>query len=106
MEENIKKRNPIEIGLSGHLFWDVDSSGLEMMKNASLIIKRVLEYGLLEDWKIIHEYYGLEFIAHTTTGFRELEPRATHFIAHLSGIPLTQFRCYTTEQSKNPHWNF
>jgi len=96
----------IESDLSPHLFWDVNKKSLDWGKNASFIIKRVLEYGLWSDWKIIDAHYGIEFIAEKAKHFRELEPKALNFIATLSHVPLTAFRCYTTIQSKNPHWNF
>lgn len=101
-----QKKHFIDPKLSPHLFWDVDRSSLEMKKNTSFIIKRVLEYGLWNDWKIIQQYYGIAKIAQAAIKFRELEPKSLHFIATLSEIPLNKFRCYTTAQSKNPHWNF
>ncbi|MBA3985473.1 MAG: hypothetical protein H0X63_02615 [Flavobacteriales bacterium] len=101
-----QKKHLINPGLSPHLFWDVDRVNLDMEKNASFIIKRVLEYGLWNDWKIIQQNYGIANIAQTALKFRELEPKSLHFIAVLSGMPLNKFRCYTTIQSKNPHWNF
>jgi hypothetical protein len=93
-------------GFSQHLFWDVDKDALEWEKSAPFIIKRVLEYGLWEDWKIIHKHYGIKLIAEKSMDFRELEPKALNFISTLSNIPTKAFRCYTTIQSKNPHWNF
>lgn len=92
--------------LSTHLFWDVNKNTLNWEKNASLIIKRVLEYGLWEDWKIIYEKYGIALIAEKAKNLRELEPKALNFIATVSNVPVNAFRCYTTTQSKNPHWNF
>ncbi len=106
MNPQQKNQNTIEPGLSPHLFWDVERAGLDMEKNASFIIKRVLEYGLWNDWKIIQQYYGIPAIAQSALKLRELEPKSLHFIAELSGIPLNKFKCYTTIQSKNPHWNF
>lgn len=91
---------------SQHLFWDVDKTKLEMDKDAPYIIKNVLEYGLMNDWNLIKSYYTIPFIAKTAQTFRDLEPRACSFIAAISHTPITQFRCYTTQQSTPPHWNF
>jgi hypothetical protein len=96
----------VKAGLSPHLFWDVNSDTLDWEKSAPIIIKRVLEYGLWEDWKIIYKKYGIKLITEKAMLFRELEPKALNFIAVISNIPLKAFRCYTTTQSKNPHWNF
>ena len=64
---------------SAHLFWDVRKEDVDFDEHAQYIIKRVLEYGLLEDWNLIRQYYGL---------------------------PKEQFRCYIWKQSNIQHWNF
>ena len=38
--------------------------------------RQVLEYGMLQDWNIVKQYYGLGRIVEIAKGFRELEPRA------------------------------
>ncbi|MFA7359789.1 MAG: hypothetical protein WC139_02010 [Candidatus Kapaibacterium sp.] len=91
---------------SRHLFWDTDRGLLDFEKNRSYIIKQVLEYGLLSDWKMLKEYYGIDKIAETTAALREIEPKALSFISVLSGIPKEKFRCYITQQSVPGHWNF
>ena len=93
-------------GFSKHLFWDTDRGLLDFEKNRSYIIKQVLEYGLLKDWKMLKEYYGIDKIAETAVTFRELEPKALSFISLLSEISKEKFRCYTTQQSVPRHWNF
>ena len=61
---------------STYLFWDVNKDDLDMEKHSQYIIKRVLEYGMLQDWNIVKQYYGLGRIVEIAKGFRELEPRA------------------------------
>ncbi len=92
--------------LSSHLFWDVDRMTLDMSTHKKFIIRRVLEYGLLSDWIIIKNYYGIVEIGRIATSFRSLDRRAMSFIATYSGIPVNTFRCYTTRQSIPQHWNF
>ena len=92
--------------LSPHLFWDVNPGELETDRSKNLIIKRVLEYGLWEDWLLLKKFYGLETITNTTQTFRELDPRSLAFIAQLSGVPREKFKCYTTKQLTPQHWNF
>jgi hypothetical protein len=72
--------------LSPHLFWDVNPGELETDRSKKLIIKRVLEYGLWEDWLLLKKFYGLETITNITRDFRELDARSLAFIAHLSGF--------------------
>ena len=57
----------------------------------------VLEYGLLSDWLLIMDYYGLDQITDSSKAFRELEPKALAFIASLSNLPKETFRCYTSK---------
>ena len=92
--------------LSPHLFWDVKSEQLDREQNKSYIIKRVLEYGLWNDWLLIKNKYGLQTIIIETQRFRELDPKALAFVSVLSEVPKEKFRCYTTRQLTAPHWNF
>lgn len=92
--------------LSPHLFWDVQANQLDREHNKAFIIKRVLEYGLWNDWLLIKEKYGLQTIGMEAQRFRELDPKALAFISHLTEVPKEKFRCYTTRQLTNPHWNF
>lgn len=88
------------------MFWDVKPELLDFERSKIFIIKRVLEYGLWEDWLLLKKIYGLETITITTQGFRELDPKTLAFIAHISGVLKEKFRCYTTKQLTPKHWNF
>ena len=91
---------------SKHLFWDVQRNLLDINKNDAYIIRQVLEYGKLNDWILIKDYYGIQGIAQKAMQFRSLEKKALSFISTLSNVPITKFRCYTTQQSNPLHWNF
>lgn len=91
---------------STYLFGDVDKTALDMEKHSQYIIKRVLEYGLLQDWNAVKQYYGLERIVEIAKTFRELEPRALAYLSAISQTPKEQFRCYTYQRSNPQRWNF
>ena len=91
---------------SAHLFWDVRKEDVDFDEHAQYIIKRVLEYGLLEDWNLIRQYYGLSKIVEVAKELRDLEPRALAYISAVSKTPKKQFRCYIWKQSNIQHWNF
>ena len=91
---------------SAHLFWDVRKEDVDFDEHAQYIIKRVLEYGLLEDWNLIRQYYGLSKIVEVAKELRDLEPRALAYISAVSKTPKEQFRCYIWQQSNIQHWNF
>lgn len=91
---------------SPHLFWDVNKDKLDFVTNKSQVIQQVLEYGLLSDWLIIKEMYGVQQIGKTASTFRQLDPMALSFIVALYGLPKESFTCYATKQLMPPHWNF
>jgi hypothetical protein len=91
---------------SKHLFWDVDRDTLDLEQDKAYIIKNVLEYGLIEDWKVIKESYGISVITREAMSFRNLDKKALSFISNISKTPKEDFRCYNYQQSIPPHWNF
>ena len=91
--------------MSQHLFWDVDVDDLDFDTHKAYIVQRVLEYGLLEDWKLLKHQMGVAEIAEVCKTLRTLDPKALAFISLISKIPKTQFRCYTTKQSNPTLWN-
>lgn len=93
-------------GFSVNLFWDVDKNSIDLIQNAPYVIKRVLEYGQIEDWRLLLDYYGLEKIVSITKNLRSLEPRALAFVSTVSRTPQEQFRCYNTRQLNPEHCNF
>ncbi|MCE1200546.1 MAG: hypothetical protein LWX09_00405 [Bacteroidia bacterium] len=91
---------------SPHLFWDVNRIALSPEKDKAYIIKQILEFGKIEDWFLLRNFYGIEEIANVAQSFRDLDPKALSFIALLSQRPKHAFRCFTFQQSIPKHWNF
>lgn len=91
---------------STYLFWDVNKDDLDMEKHSQYIIKRVVEYGMLQDWNIVKKYYGIKRIVEAATRFRELEPRALAYLSAISQTPKEKFRCYTYQRLNPQRWNF
>jgi len=98
--------NHNEINFSEHLFWDVNANELDMDKHKEFIVSRVLDYGLMNDWQIIKEYYSLEQLANIAKSVRTLMPKSLSFIASITDTQITDYRCYKLTQSNPPHWNF
>ena len=91
---------------SKNLFWDADTSELDMEKHAGYIVERVLDGGTWDDWLFLRTYYGLEKIKNIALDLRSLERKSLAFIATVTRIPENQFRCYKQLQSNNLHWYF
>ena len=76
----IRMKTPL-YNLSQHLFWDADISNLDFEKSKKLIIQRVLDYGLINDWQIIYKEYGIQEIAKTAVSLRDLDIKSASFIS-------------------------
>ena len=90
---------------SNNLFWDVDTSLLAMNTHSAFIIQRVLEYGQMNDWRLINSYYGLDKIVEECKQFRTLDPVCLSFICTISHTKPEQYRCYHFRQSTPTLWN-
>jgi len=86
------------------LFWDVDLGSFEPVRHPRWLFKRVLEYGTLDDWWLIKDYFGLDNILAELKQVRSLEPRALNFIATLTHTPLKEFKCYRQKPLNRQHW--
>lgn len=93
----LKRTNSQLTDLSSHLFWDVDIGNLDVNKSKKLIVQRVLDYGLIGDWQILLEIYGISEIGITAKSLRELDNKSVAFISLLSKIPKEQFLCFISK---------
>lgn len=91
--------------LSQYLFWDMDVDLLDVETNSAQLIQRVLEYGELDDWRKIRDFYGLERIANDCKKLRSLNPKALSFVCAITGTKKEDYRCYHIRQSNLTHWN-
>lgn len=91
--------------LSQYLFWDMDVDLLDVETNSAQLIQRVLEYGELDDWRNIRDFYGLERIANDCKKLRSLNPKALSFVCAITGTKKEDYRCYHIRQSNLTHWN-
>lgn len=100
------KNTENNLSFSHNLFWDIELSELDLEKHAKFIVGRVLDYGTMNDWRFIRNYYGMERIKEIALNIRSMFPESLSFISTITHIPQNQFRCYKQLQSKNRHWNF
>jgi hypothetical protein len=104
---NIILMNNLQLNeFSSHIFWDVDVNKLDIDNSRKLIIKRVLDYGLMRDWNILIKIYSISEIAVTAATIRDLDKKSASFIAYLSNIPKDQFLCFSSKQLMPEHLTF
>ncbi|WP_010419579.1 DUF6922 domain-containing protein [Anaerophaga thermohalophila] len=106
MSANKSNKAQIVSQLSDHLFWDINKEKLDIVKSKKTIIQRVLEYGLIKDWKLLQQIYSLQEIEAVATKIRDLDPKTASFISLICNTPVEKFTCYTSKQSMPQHWNF
>ena len=78
---------------SKYLFWDTDSTKVDLERNSPYVVQRVLEYGELSDWRLLLEYYGLERIVEISKQLRNLDPKALSFLCVVSNTHEEDYRC-------------
>ena len=88
---------------SSHLFWDVKVEDLDVDRSRKFVINRVLDYGLIDDWHLLTEIYGIQEIAATAASLRNLDKRSASFVSMLSKVPKENFLCFTSKQSTPKH---
>lgn len=84
---------------SDYLFWDVRKDSIDFDTNESYVIKRVLEFGQMNDWYQLVSRYGLERIVRVTQKLRALDPKALSFISCISSTSKKTFRCFISKPS-------
>ena len=76
-----------------------------MATSSRYIIQRVLEYGQMNDWRLINKYYGLQKIVEECKQMRTLDPVCLSFICTISHTKEEDYRCYHFRQSFPTLWN-
>ncbi|MBS1572162.1 MAG: hypothetical protein JST62_07205 [Bacteroidetes bacterium] len=90
---------------SKHLFWDVDLSTFNIYEHKEQVVFKVLEYGKIDDWKLLKKLYGIEEIKNIALQIRSLDPVTLSFLSVIFKIEKTEFRCYKHSQSVQNVWN-
>lgn len=103
MEE---QKDDIRYKFSKHLFWDIDIEDLDMEKHGAYVLEKVLEFGRMNDWLLVNEYYDIDELRRIAVDMRCMSPKALSFMSIITHTPEKQFRCYKELQSPNRHWHF
>ena len=91
--------------LSPHLFWDIDKEQFDADTHSAQLIQRVLEYGEMNDWRAVRDFYGLDRIASDCKTLRSLRPEALSFVCLLTDTKKDDYRFYNFRQSHQTLWN-
>lgn len=75
------------------LFWDVDRDSIDIEKHKFYIIKRIIEYGDLEDVSWMKNTYSEDEIAEVIKKSKGLSRKTAYFWAYYLNIPLEEIEC-------------
>ena len=87
-------------------FWDIDPAGLDEFKSKRIIIERVMNFGNLQEIKLIKDFYGANEVTNILCNLNYIDPKTLNFASLLFHIPKTKFKCYSREQLTRQPWNY
>jgi hypothetical protein len=82
---------------SNACFWDQDYTKLDLEKNRTYIISRVVSRGGTNDELELFRYYGWEIIKGEVVKIRYLNNKVFNYLSKLFDIPPKKFRCYNNK---------
>ena len=96
-ENEVKQQ---DITIPKHLLWDMDLEHFDVQENKKIVVQRVIEDGLPEDYNIIFSLYG------GIEGVREIIKQIHHFryaqdiafVCAAFGLKKEELECYKRQQ--------
>jgi len=89
-----KNKNGILSLFSPHLFWDIDINKLDIRKDKTYIIERVMNYGLEKDEINLYRLYSANTIKKTVTKLETLNQRTIAYLSMVFDLKETEFKCF------------
>ena len=101
-----EKMNP-NAQIPKKLLWDVDWAHFDMQKSKKLVVQRVIEYGLPEDYYTLFQMYGgvegVREIVKTIRHFRY--PQDLAFVQMVFDLKKEDMICYERKQLREAYLN-
>lgn len=89
---------------SRFIFWETDYDKIDWENKARYVIERVVEYGTMEDWRLLKTYYGFEKVKQEVLQCRYFRDKTLSFLSVIFQEPVENFRCYIYQQSTQTHF--
>jgi hypothetical protein len=89
-------------------FWNVDFSELDLKKDSSFIITRILEYGDIKALCWLFKYAGRRQIEEVIMKSRELSPKTANFWSLFLNLDKNKILCLQKSYQKmqRTHWGY
>ena len=79
-----------EFPFSAYLFWDTELTAINLEKNKTYVIERVITRGLLADFQKLITLYSRQEIADAVINSKQLDAKTAHFCSWYFNIPTTE----------------
>lgn len=89
---------------SQNFFWDVKKERLDLNKNKSFVIQRIIDRGDWPDVKLLFQYYGKDIIIEVLQKARYLDKKTVNFFATYYDLEKESFRAFQPKQSGFYNW--
>jgi hypothetical protein len=97
-----------DVTVPKRLLWDMDMENFDLQKNKKIVVQRVIEDGLPDDYDIIFSLYGgiqgVRDIIKQIHHFRY--PQDIAFVCIAFDLKKEELECYKRKQLRNRHLNF
>lgn len=85
-------------------FWDVKYETLDIEKDKTFIIGKVMNFGGLSDFKAVIKYYGKETIKQEVVKIPFFQKEVLSFLCFYFELNKEDFECYNRRQLMPQHW--
>lgn len=86
------------------LLWDVDLESFDLQRHAPFLVRRVLERGTWDEWRLLRKYLGMERLATIVLALPRLDPRTLAFCSVIFNRPKEDFACFNAPSSAQAPW--
>lgn len=87
------------------IFWDMEMNSLDVQAHMNYIIKQVLQYGTLDEFIAVEQYYGHDTMIRQVKNIGHLDPKSKAFVISYYQINPKEMLCYTQRRSHPKHWD-
>lgn len=87
-------------------FWDVDFDKIDFDKDKTFVIGKVMNYGGLNDFKAVIDYYGKKTIKEEIVKATDLSKETISFMCFYFKLKKEDFVCYNRRQLMPQLWNY
>jgi hypothetical protein len=82
------------VTLRDNLFWDIPKDKIDPLKNAPIIVERVLTRGDKKEFADVINFYGESFFINIVIKIKTLDRKTANFLSAVFRIKKESFTCY------------